>query len=230
VIFPLYDEAGDLVAANGRYVDGRDDPKTRSAGPKSNGLFCAHAVNPEGEVIHALDKSSLLVLTEAPIDALSLAACGVPAIALVGTSGPAWLHRLCGLRRVVLALDDDEAGDKAATTIAEALKLYGAKCERLRPLVAKDWNGMYQTSGPGTLAAYLALNIQHSHILNALSSNAGTDNSGDAPLIAPVVESFPGLELINPGRWKWRHWYVPTRATLPAYDDYGLTKDREKQR
>jgi hypothetical protein len=39
VLFPIYDRQGELVSVNGRFIDGRDDPKTQTAGPKSLGVF-----------------------------------------------------------------------------------------------------------------------------------------------------------------------------------------------
>jgi replicative DNA helicase len=163
VIFPMYDEAGDLVAANGRYIDGRTDPKTRSAGPKSRGLFCAHSINADGELLHPLHKSLPFFIAEAPLDALTLAACGFPAVAFVGTSGPDWMHRLCALACVVLALDADEAGDRSAKVIAGALVPFGARCERLRPSGAKDWNEALTIRGLDLLRARLTLRELRRH-------------------------------------------------------------------
>lgn len=39
VVFPLYDEQGTLVAAQGRYLDGQEDPKARTLGQKKQGVF-----------------------------------------------------------------------------------------------------------------------------------------------------------------------------------------------
>lgn len=86
-----------------------------------------------------------LLVTEAPLDALSLAEAGYPAVAVCGTEASAWMHRASAFRRVLLAFDADEAGDRAADKIAPHLASFGARPQRLRPEGAKDWNEMLQT-------------------------------------------------------------------------------------
>lgn len=141
VVFPIRDRAGALVAASGRYIDGRDNPKTRIAGAKRNGVFFAPVQLPSGRILQPFDKDApAVIVTEAPIDALSIATAGFPAIALCGTSGAVWLYKACGFRRVLLAFDADDAGDNAAASMTSDLANYGASCERLRPENGKDWN------------------------------------------------------------------------------------------
>lgn len=154
VVFPLRDRAGNLRGAHGRYVDGRDRPKARTLGDKQSSLFSTRdALNP---LLPAL------IVTEAPLDALSLAEAGYPAVALCGTQAPTWFHRLCAFRRVLLAFDADEAGEGAADKLAPLLGSFGARCERLRPEGfafgedAKDWNEMLQVAGRDYLADWLA--------------------------------------------------------------------------
>jgi hypothetical protein len=74
----------------------------------------------------------------------ALRSAGVPAVALVGTSWPAWLRIKAGLRRVALAFDADEAGDRAAEKLDVELRSFGSKVERWRPEGAKDWNEALQ--------------------------------------------------------------------------------------
>jgi hypothetical protein len=146
VYFPLHNRADEVVAGQGRYVDGRDDPKTRTLGDLKGGLFwAAGAWNVPA-----------LILTEAPIDALSLATAGFPAFAFCGKTGPAWLPKATFGRRVLLALDADDAGDVAADELAPTLESFGARCQRLRPEGAKDWNEFLQTYGRDALADFLA--------------------------------------------------------------------------
>jgi len=146
VVFPLRNNTSALIAAHGRHMDKREDPKARTVGPKRFGVFSTPG---------AWDKTAAVIVTEAPIDALSLAAAGFPAIALCGKSGPDWLRLSCGLRRVLLAFDADSAGDGAAAEVAALLEPYGARCERLRPQ-AKDWNDMLLATGRDALADWLA--------------------------------------------------------------------------
>ncbi len=142
ILFRVRDRAGRTVAVIGRYVDGRDDPKGRDAGKKSHGVFAAPG---------ARSTTGRLVITEAPIDALSLAVAGVPAIALGGTSWPDWLPSACALRPVVLALDADKAGDDGCTRLTAALQAYGATIERWRPSGGKDWNELLTSLGTDRL-------------------------------------------------------------------------------
>jgi DNA primase len=100
-------------------------------------------------------ESEVILITEAPIDALSLATCGYAALALIGTHFPPWLPRACAWRQVLLATDADAAGDAAAEKLAEALAHYGAKPARLRPAAGKDWNELLQAHGAPTLHAEL---------------------------------------------------------------------------
>jgi hypothetical protein len=95
-----------------------------------------------------------LAITEAPIDALSLAAlerCRSDTlwVATGGGMGPgtisaieALLAALAGLPGAVVvgATDADESGDRYATHHAELANAAGVAFERMRPAVAVDWN------------------------------------------------------------------------------------------
>lgn len=152
VTFPICDRHGAQTGASGRYMSTHATPKTRIAGTKRNGIFAtARALNGKS--------GAPLIIAEAPIDALSLATAGYPAVALCGTSGPAWMHLACGLRRVLLAFDADEPGDEAAAAMTAFLAPYGARCERLRPQSGKDWNEALQRDGAGALADWLAVRV-----------------------------------------------------------------------
>jgi hypothetical protein len=151
VLFPFLDRAGQTVALSARYIDGQENGH-RVLGPKKSGAF--HTTSD-------VWKSSAVVLTEAPIDALSLQACGVPAVALGGTSGPDWLPAACAFRYVLLALDNDGAGDIASTQLASLLQSFGATTARLRPERAKDWNAMLQQHGCNSLGVWLHARLSH---------------------------------------------------------------------
>lgn len=137
VVFPIYDEQSALVAAQGRYLDGRDDPKARTVGQKKQGVFLT------GRFGEQVKKGAPVIITEASIDALSLAGCGFPALALCGKSGcPAWLPLKCAFKDVVIAFDADDAGEEGAAKLAPLLESLGAKVRRVVPEGAKDWNEM----------------------------------------------------------------------------------------
>jgi hypothetical protein len=147
VVFAVQGAGGRLVAAQGRYIDGRDNPRMRTTGPRGEGVFATPG---------ALDPGRALTVTEAPIDALTLALCGVPAIALCGCDGlPDWLRRAAAFRRVLAAFDADDAGEKAAGKLAAALHPVGAHVLRLRPEGAKDWNEQLRTVGADALTVHL---------------------------------------------------------------------------
>jgi predicted RNA-binding Zn-ribbon protein involved in translation (DUF1610 family) len=158
-VFPIRNRAGMLVAATGRYIDGRENPKSRTAGPKREGVFFA-PVRVGSRTFAPLDKAApAVVICEAPIDALSVAVAGFPALALCGASGPDWLHLACGFRRVMVAFDADEPGDEKAVELARLLTTYGAACERLRPEGGKDWNEVLTVFGREELSNFLALKL-----------------------------------------------------------------------
>ena len=139
VVFPIRDAQGKLVAAQGRYCDGREDPKTRTVGPKKEGAFFT------SDFWNEIRRGAPIIITEAPIDALSIAMCGFPTLALCGKSGaPSWLARHCAFQTVWLAFDADDAGEKGAMKLGNQLSLFGAKPKRLLPHRAKDWNEVLQ--------------------------------------------------------------------------------------
>jgi DNA primase len=98
-----------------------------------------------------------VAIVEAPIDALSLAALGLPADATMGAENcPKWLIRRLAFREVFLAQDADQAGDDAAERMGGELQAFGARCSRLRPNAGKDWNELLQTQGSEAVRASLA--------------------------------------------------------------------------
>lgn len=165
VVFPLRDfspRPPRLVACQGRYIDGKETPRMQTFGSRWAGCFATDGAfgtqspppSPGRE-----NEDALLVVTEAPIDALSLATVGVPAIALCGCEGfPAWLASRLRQRGapVVIAFDADEAGDAAAVKLTALLAASASRVVRLRPSGEKDWNAALVAQGPDTLSARIA--------------------------------------------------------------------------
>jgi Toprim-like len=143
VVFPLRDREGREVAASGRYLD-RRQPKTRVAGDRQLGAFATPGA--WERTVEGVGQPGALVLVEGPCDALALAECDVPAVALVGTAAPAWLRAAAAFRRVVVALDADGAGDAASAVLLRELAPFARSVERVRPSAesagvgGKDWN------------------------------------------------------------------------------------------
>jgi DNA primase len=132
IAFPFLDLDAHVVAYQLRKPSDTAQHLHHTIGPKGDGLFIAGS----------LATSPIVALTEAPIDALSLAVAGLACIALGGTGhGPAWLDDvLCG-QKVLLAHDRDDAGDAGAARHAAPGRL------RAVPQ-AKDWNQDLCTLGP----------------------------------------------------------------------------------
>lgn len=153
VVFPVQSDGGDLAAIQGRVI-GPDEygPKVLTRGDLSAGVFRSSR--------SALD-GPLIVVVEAPIDALSLGVAGVPAVALCGTSIPKWLPRSAAFRRIVLAFDADKAGDDATSRAASEFRTFGCAVERWRPSL-KDWNEVLLTHGAEALRRSLMSDIARS--------------------------------------------------------------------
>ena len=118
-----------------------------SAGPIKQGVFATAG---------AWDSESL-VLTEAPVDALSLAVCGLPSLAFCGSGMmPEWMPARCAFRSILLAFDADGAGDEAAAKWLAELTPFTRETVRLRPEGGKDWNELLTTHGRAWLEEQLA--------------------------------------------------------------------------
>ncbi|MBX7174720.1 MAG: toprim domain-containing protein [Pyrinomonadaceae bacterium] len=139
VVFPIYDVSGNLVAFHGRAIDSEHfaSPKI-TRGDKSNGIFLSDANIFQKEVI---------AVCEGAIDAMALAVSGIPAVAMTGTTPPDWFYRKMAFRKVLIATDADEAGDRSAYKLRLELQARGAKTLRLRPKNAKDWGETLEKVG-----------------------------------------------------------------------------------
>jgi len=147
VVFAVQDGRR-LVAAEGRYTDGGADPKGRTAGPKSSGVFVA--------LPGALDADGV-TLCEGPLTALAVAACGYPAVALCSHVVRPWLVRRLALRAVFVALDWYETGrEKDGADACRDLAALGATPYRLAPPDgAGDWADYLQGVGMPAMRAAL---------------------------------------------------------------------------
>jgi hypothetical protein len=184
VVFPIRDRTGKLVAAHGRYIDGRDDPPSRTGGSARRGVYAT----PGGW------SADPLIITEAPIDALSLHACGFPAIALVGCAPRGdWLPAACALQRVLIATDADTEGDKTAHELAIRVALYGAEVARLRPEGAKDWNELLMRMGVEALAAELQRVVGAPRMLELENAPKPVPSEAVALLGADISDPEPVL-------------------------------------
>jgi DNA primase len=146
VIFPVsYKKV--LMAIFTRAIDPEYiEPKHKTKGLKSKGVFAAPGAG----------QAEMPIITEAAIDALSLALAGFPAIATIGTSWPEWLAHYFAFRTVGVAFDADKAGDEAADKLTAELAKMGARAIRLRPSGGKDWNDVLAAGGVQEVRAQVA--------------------------------------------------------------------------
>lgn len=139
VVFPIFDKEGKLIAFHGRAIDEKHFASAKiTRGDKSQGLFLSDANVLNNQVV---------AICEGAIDAMSLADCGIPAVAMTGTTPPDWFCRKMSFKKVLLATDADEAGDKSALKLQTELIARGAKFFRLRPKGAKDWGEVLEKLG-----------------------------------------------------------------------------------
>lgn len=130
IVFPHTDPAGRVINFNAR---GTKDLKDGA------GKWVAHLRRADREPCRGLFNAQAikchdgpLFICEGPFDAISLIAGGVPrAVAMFGLDFSSFFHWIDGVRTVVLALDNDEPGRKAAFELARALHLQGKDVEIL---------------------------------------------------------------------------------------------------
>jgi 5S rRNA maturation endonuclease (ribonuclease M5) len=139
IVFPIRDHSRKLVAAQGRYIDGdiKGRQKMATGGQLKLGSFSTPGAW----------ESPVIVITEGPFDALSLAAASLPAIALCGKDVRSDIVKRCAMRQVWLAFDTDQAGEEAAAKWIADLQRYGSTVHRLKSGTAKDWNELLQKIG-----------------------------------------------------------------------------------
>ena len=150
LVVPLRDLSGTVVSLYGRRVE---VPVEMSAEPPDRPRHF-YLPGPRRGLVNAscLATTDELILTESVIDALSFLEAGIPnAVPLYGTSG--WTpdhdallerHRV---RSVLLALDADEAGRKAAEALSRTLTSRGLRVTDVL-LPAKDPNALLVAEGP----------------------------------------------------------------------------------
>jgi len=156
VVFPIVDQAGELVGIQGRAID----PEHHGEKVVTRGWGGVFSTTGGMEDVATGQRA---VIVEAPIDALSLATAGVrPVLATCGTSVPDWLPRALAFKQIVLGHDNDEPdhlgerpGEVAALKAAPVFRSFGAIVERWRPAL-KDWNDVLMRYGSDVLRHELA--------------------------------------------------------------------------
>ena len=153
VVFPIRDQAEKLVAAEGRAINGAysDNPKDtkRTAGEKKRGVFAT---------VNAFDQEDIIIV-EGPINALTLAQAGFPAVATCGSGNLApWLPAVCtGKRRVIIGFDNDDGGRNGLKRLATMIYRATAIEPLELPITADgwDWNDVLMRCGYTAMCAAL---------------------------------------------------------------------------
>lgn len=208
VVVPLRDLAGNVVGLYGRGID--RDAHLFLPGPR-RGLVNAQCAATSDEI----------VITESVFDALSFLDAGIPnAIPIYGTNG--WTpdhdalveHRR--IRRVVLALDSDDAGRRAAAALSEKLTARGIST-RVVDLPAKDANELLVREGregfaaiwrrllageDGEKTAAKEEMIDEPEPASPATATAASDSSGYVISLGPRVYRVRGLSAVGVDRMR----------------------------
>jgi DNA primase len=133
LIVPMFDEAGNVVEVYGRKLL----DNLRAGTPKHLYLPAREGRGRGVFNIAALQVSKEVILCEALLDALTFWSAGFPNVtAAYGIEGFTEEHiaafRRHGTERVLIAYDRDEAGERGAAKVAEALMTQGIECWRIQ--------------------------------------------------------------------------------------------------
>ncbi len=177
LVIPIMGEGGEVLGMYGRKVTPGN--KLRKGTP-----FHLYLPGPHRGVwnVEALKASKTLILCEALIDALSFWCAGFRNVtASYGTSGFTEDHLAAfkkhGTETVLLAYDRDEAGERAASTLAEKLIGQGITCYRIQFPKGMDANDYATKVTPAEKS------------LAVLIRNALWLGKGKAPAAADLVQA-----------------------------------------
>jgi DNA primase catalytic core len=177
IVVPLFDATGKIVSYYGRRIGPGTVKHLYSPGPHQ-GLF-----NPE-----AFDAEEI-ILCEAVLDALTFCANGIANVScLYGTEG--WTEELTAalknVRRVRLAYDADEAGDRAAERDVKRLQSLGIEVYRVKFPWGMDANEYSRKVTPAAKSLALLVNA------------AAWCGQGTLPTKLPSQKSEPALLPVAP--------------------------------
>ena len=202
VVFPILsgDRTGKIVAVNARFLNpdrDTDGEKQRSAGKPSWGAFGVRGAVEPDEVLVA----------EAPIDALSLAVAGFPALATCGASNLRHFPKLFDGKTIICAFDLDSNPNTQSTIRKNMARLKDGHAGRVVWLKPpgnglKDWNDVLRQYGHTGLAFYLRRagakckpailkSPDEPGIVESIRETPTIDDSWMAPYIRPPQPSEP---------------------------------------
>jgi DNA primase len=189
LVIPVFNPAGDVMEMYGRKVT----PNLRPGTPDHLYLPGEHAGVWNEE---ALAVSKEIILCEALIDALTFWVAGFRNVtASYGVNGFTADHRAAfekyGIKRVYIAYDRDEAGEKAAAALAEELMQMGIECFRVLFPKEMDANAYALKVTPAAKSLGVLLNKAQ-----WLGKGQRPESRVLEPVIVaePVIEPEPSIE------------------------------------
>jgi DNA primase catalytic core len=183
LVIPVFNPAGDVMEMYGRKVT----PNLRPGTPDHLYLPGEHAGVWNEE---ALAVSKEIILCEALIDALTFWVAGFRNVtASYGVNGFTADHRAAfekyGIKRVYIAYDRDEAGEKAAAALAEELMQMGIECFRVLFPKEMDANAYALKVTPAAKSLGVLLNK---------AQWLGKGQRPESHVLEPVIVADPVIE------------------------------------
>lgn len=213
LVVPVFDETGHVTGVYGRKItEGVEPPLHLYLPGPHRGVWNAQALQSAAEVI----------LTEALIDAMTFWCAGHRNVtAAYGVDGFTDDHleafRRAGTKRVLIAFDRDEAGERGAARVAERLIAAGLECYRLQFPRGMDANEYAQKLTPADKS--LGLLIRKAVWLGkgAVPLDAPGQQVEDVlPEAAPVSASAIGPEAASGGLLQAGTPQTPVPCGFPA--------------
>jgi DNA primase len=230
VIVPIRDDRGRVIAFGGRLLEG-DGPKYINS-PETKLYQKSHVLYGLDAARRAVGQKERLILVEGYFDVLSMHQAGFrETVATCGTSlTPDHVTKIRRLTRsVVVLLDADEAGARAAERTLPMLEQAGVQAWRLQLPDAKDPDELVRERGPGAMEAalsaaepllrWVAERKVRAYGYTALGKERARDElaemlGGLSP--AHVVELAPVLRLDERELLAWAKAWRPRAAPAPA--------------
>lgn len=156
VMLPIRDDRGRVIAFGGRLLEG-EGPKYINS-PETKLYQKSHVLYGLDVARRAVGQADRVILVEGYFDVLSMHQAGFhETVATCGTSlTPEHVQKLRRLTRtVIVLLDADEAGTKAAERTLPLLEAAGMQGLRLQIPGAKDPDDLLREQGPAAMAALL---------------------------------------------------------------------------
>jgi DNA primase len=221
VVFPVFDEEGQLTTIYGRSI-GTGKSRHLYLPGRSTGLWNAQSIKTFSEII----------LTESVIDALSVMVAGFDnVVAIQGTNGlkdaDIETLRRHGVTAVILLLDGDDAGGKAAARLRPRLEAAGLGVTAKALPADHDPNSYLQAHGAEALKRFLASDAWTPGEMNPTPE---PDPDTDGMRAAAVSGQAPGSSSTKHEEPSTKNGDLVVTYGLRTYNVLGLEKGPRKLR